>query len=55
MFPKIYTEESIVAECQKMWPYFIRAEKFIAEHKNLIGCEFTLCNDGKIKSVNSRS
>ena len=40
MFPKIYTEENIVAECQKMWPDFIRAENFIAEHNDLFGCEF---------------
>ena len=38
-FPKIHTEESIVAECQKLWPDFIKAENYIADHKELIDCE----------------
>ena len=38
-FPKIYTEESIVAECLKLWPDFIKAENYIADHQDVIDCE----------------
>ena len=40
-FPKIYTEESIVAECLKLWPDFIQAENYIANHKDKIDSELT--------------
>ena len=37
--PKIYTEESIIENCMKMWPDFLKAENYIAEHKELLDYE----------------
>lgn len=34
-FPKIHTEESIVKTCKKMWPDFLKAEHFVADHPEL--------------------
>lgn len=45
-FPKIYTEESIVAECKKLWPDFLMAEKYIEKNQEIIGVELeTLKNN----------
>ena len=40
-FPKIYTEESIVAECLKLWPDFIKADNYITDHQELIAEQIT--------------
>ena len=40
-FPKIYTHEYIVEKCMKLWPDFIKAENYIADHKELFDCEIT--------------
>ena len=40
-FPKIYTEESIVAECLKLWPDFIKADNYITDHQKLIAEQIT--------------
>ncbi len=37
--PKIYTEESIIENCMKLWPDFLKAENYIAEHKELLDYE----------------
>lgn len=34
-FPRRYTEEGIIESCKKLWPDFIKAEQYIAEHGDL--------------------
>ena len=38
-FPKIYTEESIVKKCKKLWPDFLMAEKYIEKNQSLVGID----------------
>ena len=44
-FPKIYTEESIVKECKKLWPDFLMAEKYIVKNQSLIGIDIENIRD----------
>ena len=46
--PKIYTEESVVAQCMKLWPDFIKAEKYISDHKDVMPEHIT---DDRIREI----
>lgn len=47
MMPKVYTEEEIIQICKQQWPYFLKAENYIKEHKELLDQEIVKLRDSE--------